>query len=135
MIATSARYPRSAPSDSDSALPLHGPARGAATRLGIPEVRQGRPAQVFIGRHRFKVARDRLRFDGRPTMIYARTRDAEVEVFPGLTGVALLVGSIGVANTVVATLEGGVAISSGRDLSNRIARIPLRLRVMPTVYC
>ncbi|MET9393167.1 ABC transporter permease [Streptomyces sp. NPDC006624] len=136
----------------------------AATRLGIGEIHAGDPPpQIRIGRSWFTVigvlravrladdldhavltgwhaARETLRFDGKPTVIYIKAREEALEevrdvlpatVFPdqpgqvqvsrpsdalaakratqntfsslflGLAGIALLVGGIGVANTMV----------------------------------
>ncbi|GLY16688.1 ABC transporter permease [Kineosporia rhizophila] len=140
----------------------------AADRLGFSQVGVDEPARVFVGGRWFTVigildpvplsaeldravmvgwpvAADLLRFDGRPTRIYVRTSDEQVEaveqvlaatVFPqhpsdvlvtrpadalsakravaqtfgalflALAGVALLVGGIGVANTMyISVLE------------------------------
>jgi len=136
----------------------------AASRLGIPQV-TGNP-QIFVGGHWFTVigilrqtplspdldravfvdwqtARDTLKFDGHPTVIYVKARESQVEavrdvlhatlnpqlpgmvqiskpsdalaakratqstfsaLFLGLAGVALLVGGIGVANTMVVSV-------------------------------
>jgi putative ABC transport system permease protein len=140
----------------------------AAQRLGFTGVDPSRPAQVYLGRHRFTVigildpvplspevdrsamvgweaAARWLRFDGRPTRIYVRTTDDQVaavrsvlaattdpehpgdvlvsrpsdalvakqavqktfsSLLLGLAGIALLVGGIGVANTMyISVLE------------------------------
>ncbi|MCL6673748.1 ABC transporter permease [Streptomyces panaciradicis] len=139
----------------------------AASRLGFDRVRPGREAgQVYIGGHWFTVigildplplapdldttvlvgwdaARTQLDFDGHPTVVYVRAREAQIEavraVLPatvhpqlpglvqvsrpsdalaakratqrtlsvlllGLAGVALLVGGVGVANTMVVSV-------------------------------
>lgn len=139
----------------------------AASRLGFDRVRPGRvPGQVLIDRHWFAVigvldplplapdldsavltgwdaARDRLGFDGHPTVVYVTARESRIEtvrdVLPatvhpqvpglvqvsrpsdalaakratqhtlsalllGLAGVALLVGGVGVANTMVVSV-------------------------------
>ncbi len=139
----------------------------AASRLGIDRVRPGQEsAQVYIGGHWFGVigildplplapdldtavlvgwdaARDRLGFDGHPTVVYVTARESQIEavrdVLPatvhpqlpglvqvsrpsdalaakrateqtlsvlllGLAGVALLVGGVGVANTMVVSV-------------------------------
>ncbi|WP_113701952.1 ABC transporter permease [Nonomuraea lactucae] len=141
----------------------------AATRLGLGEVAPGRAApQIYVNERWFTVigvldpvalapdldqtvlvgwpaARELLRFDGHPTVIYVRARESKLEdvrgvlaatvlpelpgqvtvsrpsdalaakratqnsyssLFLGLAGVALLVGGIGVANTMfISVLE------------------------------
>ncbi|MER6011622.1 ABC transporter permease [Streptomyces bluensis] len=137
---------------------------GAASLLGIPKITAEQPApQIYINRRWFTVigileksplspeidrsvlvgwdaARDLLKFDGHPTVIYIKAAESQIEavrdvlpatinpelpglvqvsrpsdalaakratestfsaLFLGLAGVALLVGGIGVANTMV----------------------------------
>ncbi|MFG1609540.1 ABC transporter permease [Actinoplanes sp. NPDC049265] len=151
-----------------AALPTVVLGADAALRLGFDRLPADRPPQVFIGDRWFSVigilqpiplspdidstalvgwpaAEDQLGFDGRPTVIYARAVEAQIDavrevmartinpaapgtvavsrpsdalaakratestlstLFLGLAAVALLVGGIGVANTmVVAVLE------------------------------
>lgn len=139
----------------------------AATRLGIARLVPGQPTpQIYVGNRWFTVigvlaptplsadidrsvlvgwgaARDQLKFDGHPTVIYLKAREDAIEavrdvlpatiypqvpglvqvsrpsdalaakratqatfsaLFLGLAGVALLVGGIGVANTMVVSV-------------------------------